>query len=106
MKFFVPHASDEAEAESVRTSVRTFLGKHGFHTEEDRIQRITFRHNSKPYDLAVGKLHPDLHEDVLLIFKAAQPNLYFACAANRGVVRGEPYLIGGGDGTRAYLFDD
>lgn len=106
MKFFVPHADSDEEAESVRKSVRTFLESQGSPTCEDRIQRIKFHHNGKPYDLSVGDIHPDLNEPVLFIFRANHPSLYYACTPNRGVVRGEPYLIGDHEGTHAFLFDE
>ena len=106
MKFFVPHSESDEEAESVRESVRDFLASQGAPTYEDRIHRIKFRHNGKAYDLSVGQTHPDLREEVLFIFRAKHPGLYYACSANRGVLRGEPYLIGDHDGTHAIPFDD
>lgn len=106
MKFFIPHAKDAAEAESVRRSVREFLSTQGLGTTERRIASITFRHNGKPYDAHVGKTFPDLREEVLVILEGINPRLCYICTANRGVVRGEPYLVGNDDSTGIIDFDE
>lgn len=106
MRFFVPHAQNSEEAESVWRSVRAFLEQQMRPTTPRRIWKVAFRHNSKPYELEVGKRHPDLGEDVLMIFRAAGYELYYACTENRGVVRGEPYLVGIDHHTSAVDFED
>jgi hypothetical protein len=105
MKFTVPAAKDRNQAEDVWRAVRDFLAQQGFQTHPDRFARITFKHNSKTYDLSVGDIHPDLHEPVCVILKATTHFIYYVCTTNRGVVRGDPYLVGDGPETRAYGFD-
>ena len=105
MKFTIPHAADYAQAESVWSAVRKFLDTQGHGTESRRIARIAFRHNGKLYDLGVGDIHPDLHEAVLVILKGTNPSLYYICTANRGVVRGDPYLVGAGMNTHTVDYE-
>lgn len=105
MHFFVPHAEDSEQAERVWNSVRAFLQEQGRPTEGRRVQKLSFRHNSRPYALEVGKRFADLGEEVLIILRAAGYDQYYVCAANHGVVRGEPYLVGIDHNTAAVDFD-
>lgn len=105
MKFTVYAAKDEAQAETVWNSVRDFLMEQGFKTVDARYQRIRFEHNGKNYDLKIGDTHPDLHEPVIVILKSSDTPLYYICTTNRGVVRGDPYLVGDGPNTYATVFD-
>jgi hypothetical protein len=105
MKFTVPAAQDRAQAQTVLQSVRDFLAQQGLGTEGEPFSRIAFKHNGKFYDLAVGDRHPDLGELVVIILKASGPDLYYVCTANRGVVRGDPYLVGAGPDTAVIPFE-
>lgn len=101
MDFFVPYAADADQAAAVLKATRDFLASQRIRTTDESFWRISFRHNSKLYDLEVGRPHPDLNEEVLVILRDAGRPLYYACTANRGVVRGSPYLIGDGPATAA-----
>lgn len=105
MRFFVPHASDDKQAETVWASVRAFLLQQGFPTENRRIWKLRFRHNSKSYALEVGREHPDLRENVIIILRAVGQELYYVCTAHRGVIQGEPYLVGIDHHTAALDFE-
>jgi hypothetical protein len=105
MKFFSPHTDDPEHANRIRAVVMEFLASQGCAVEGRKIWRISFRHNGKAYDLKVGEQHPDLREDVLFIFQAKHPGLYYACTAHRGVASGGPYLIGDGVDTFAVDFE-
>lgn len=94
MKFFVPHATDPEQAEGVWISVKAFLAQQGLATTDARIYEIAFRHNGKNYRAVVGERFADLNEDVIAIYEGVNLRLYYLCTATRGVVRGEPYLIG------------
>lgn len=104
VKFFVPYANTDEQAEKVWSSVRTFLTQQGFSTTERRIRKVYFRHNGQDYEAEVGKLFSDLREEATIILEAAHHRLIYLCTPNRGVVRGEPYLIGARD-SGAYLVD-
>ena len=105
MKFTVPAAKDDDQAEAVWHSVRDFLLEQGLHTEETRFQRVKFTHNSRKYDLGVGDIHPDLQEPVVVILRSSDRPLYFVCTTTRGVAGGDPYLVGDGQETFATAFD-
>lgn len=106
MKFFVPHAADDEQALRVWDSVRAFLAEQGISTADRKVWKLSFRHNGKHYSEEVGRVAADLREEVLIILKAADNYpLYYVCSANRGVARGEPYLVGVDEFTHATDFE-
>ncbi|KRA65382.1 hypothetical protein ASD89_17595 [Caulobacter sp. Root656] len=94
MKFFVPYADSPEQADRVWNATRDFLTTQGRPTQPERYGRIVFTHNGKHYDLKVGDIHPDLREEVFVIFKGIAPGPHYICTPSRGVVQGEPYLVG------------
>lgn len=92
--FFVPHAVDRKEAESVRDTTRKFLESDGgYHISTDRrIYSVSYSHDGKKYHDVVGQPCGLTGEVVLVIFDAG--NLFLSCSANRGVARGGPVMIG------------
>lgn len=51
-------------------------------------------HDGKPFTATVGKPFEALRELVIAILLDESRNCYFICTANRGVLRGIPYLSG------------
>lgn len=94
MKFYVPHADGEKQAEKVWTGVRAFLTEQGLSTTQRRIRKVYFNRHGIDYEAEVGKMFSDLREEVIIILEAAHRKLIYLCTPNRGVVRGDPYLIG------------
>lgn len=95
-KFFLPAAEDDAQAERVRNSVITFAKTNGFQPREDvRIFKLYYRHDGRDYEAEVGKAEPRTGEPVVMILWEETPrDLFLICTENRGVVRGEPVLVG------------
>ncbi|MBZ5736926.1 hypothetical protein [Nocardioides mangrovi] len=92
MKFFVPTASDDDEAEHVWAATRVFARDQlGWEVTDRRIFQINYHHEGKPYVAEVGEPDPRTGETVLAILES---NAFLVCTRNRGVVRGEPILIG------------
>ena len=93
MKFFVPHAEDAEKAEQVYVAVTKFV--HGDAATEDRIWKLTWRHNSMDMTAEVGKTLPLYFapgkEVVVSIIDCG--TWYSVCTANRGVARGEPIRV-------------
>lgn len=93
MKFFIPYADDDAQAERVIAATAEFVGAS---VPQLRIQRLEYTHNSMPMVAEVG--HPvhsyyrERNPIVIAILKRA--NCYLVCLAERGVARGEPILVG------------
>lgn len=94
MKFYVPHTNGEKEAEKIWTGVRAFLIEQGLSTTERRIRKVYFRQNGSDYEAEVGKMFGDLREEAIIILEAAHRKLIYLCTPNRGIVCGDPYLIG------------
>jgi hypothetical protein len=94
MQFFIPHASDNAEAESVLKSVAQFVGA-AVPTPEARIYRLSFSHNGRDFVAEVGKPIPAYYQEgnqlVVAIF-SGEP--FKICLPSRGVLRGDPILVG------------
>lgn len=104
MKFFIPHAADEAQAESVYDSIAKF---NGAENSARRIRSLAWVHNGEAMTCEVGKPPPAYYrcgqEPVLAIFDCV--TLYKICTPNRGGVRGEAILAGKGDRSHPTCFD-
>ncbi|MEP7212322.1 MAG: hypothetical protein ABI791_04565 [Acidobacteriota bacterium] len=93
MKFFIPAAASEEEAESVYSATKSFAHQQtGFEPSDRRIYGLAYRHEGKDYYAEVGAVHSRLGETVVAILET--PQVFFVCTANRSVLRGEPMLVG------------
>jgi hypothetical protein len=92
MEFFVPAAETPEEAEKVWQATRTFAKENlGWDIGQRRIFRVTWIHEGKAIDCKVGEREPYGGETVVAILES---NAFLVCTANRGVLRGEPILVG------------
>ena len=95
MKFFIPATKDAAQAEEVYEGVCKFNSEQmGATLSPRRIYRLAGVHDGKPFTATVGEMFERLREVVVAILLDTKRDLYFICTANRGVIRGEPYLSG------------
>ena len=96
--FFVPHASDAAQAERVYESIRAFnlLQAPQWTVTDRRIYQLDYTHNGRDYMSRVGTIETGMSEPVLAILEATHgaERLFYVCTPNRGVVRGGPILVG------------
>ena len=92
MKFFVPGASNEMEAERIWNATVAFA-KHtsGWDIVDRKIFQISYVHEGKSYLDEVGKPNQRNKEVVCAILES---NAYLVCTGNRGVLSGEPILVG------------
>src|SRR5262245_13988529 len=103
MEFFVPACDSAEEAEKVWEATRTFAQENlGWEVGEKRIFRITGVHDGRAIDCEVGKAEPYEGNTVIAILES---NAYLVCTANRGVLRGEPILVGRGEAGSIIEFD-
>lgn len=104
MKFFVPHASDDDQAERVYDSIAKF---NGARNSARRISALAWIHNGEAMTCEVGKPPPPYYrcgeEPVLAIFDCGK--LYKICTPNRGGVRGEAILAGKDARSQATYFE-
>jgi len=92
LEFFVPAAEDEKQAEEVYSGIKAFARQTlGWNTTERRIFGLTYQHEGERYFVEVGKPDTRIGEIVLAILES---NSYLVCTYSRGVVRGEPILVG------------
>jgi hypothetical protein len=120
MKFFIPHARDEAGSEVVLASIRRFLASQGYPTTDRRIRRLAFTHDGEAFDLEVGGHHPGMEDDpeltdepehpvmrclVVAILEGSTLPVYYLCMPFRGVIRGYPWLVGFNSVTAAEDFE-
>lgn len=91
MKFFIPYASDEAEAESVWNSCREWAIQNCGEVKRDKIFRVDYLHEGERLFAEVGQPEPRTGEMVIAILDSFT---YLVCTPNRGVIRGGPILVG------------
>lgn len=102
VKFFIPKAKDDAQAEEVWESIKKFAEKTlEWDVSDRRIFSIAYRKQGEDYYVEVGKPNPRNGELVIAILKS---NTYLVCTPNRGVLRGIPILISGSELTEATDF--
>lgn len=95
MKFFIPpYTSDDKPelSEEVYVSIRKFAEENlKWNITERRIFSVTYRHEGKEYYAEVGKIEQRTGELICAILESIT---YLVCTPNRGVLRGEPVLVG------------
>jgi hypothetical protein len=95
MKFFVPATDDPVVAENVYRAVVRFNSEQmKASISPERIYKLDFAHEGRPFTATVGEVFPRLRETVVAILFDTTKKCYLICTANRGVARGEPYLSG------------
>ena len=92
MRFFIPAAKDETQAEEVWVAIKKFAEETlGWEISDRRIFSIFYQRQDKHYHVEVGKPDPRNNELVIAILESTT---YLVCTPNRGVVRGMPILVG------------
>jgi hypothetical protein len=91
VKFFVPGGDDDKGAKDIYEATKNFAIENCGPVTDRRIQKITFRDRKKVVEAEVGKIEPIVGETVVAILEG---NPYLVCTPNRGVLRGQPILVG------------
>lgn len=103
MDFFVPAADSPDEAEKVWQATRQFAKDNlGWEVGDRRIFRLSGIHAGERIVCEVGKAEPYGGEVVVAILES---NAFLVCTANRGVLRGEPILVGTSEVDSVIDFD-
>ncbi|MCK1450093.1 hypothetical protein IVB36_04015 [Bradyrhizobium sp. 35] len=105
MKFFLPFAADEKQAEETYEAIKKFVAPQG-DVSDTRYYAIYYRHNGQELRARVGDPDPLTGEPVIAILRSSRDRgPFYVCTPNRGVVRGDPILADGGPHTRAIHFE-
>jgi len=103
MKFFVPTAQDNKEAESIYDATKKFATETlRWQVTNRRIQSISFRDKGESVQAEVGKIEPITGETLVAILESTT---FLLCTPNRGVLRGMPILVGKHEVTSVTEFD-
>ncbi|MCK4626329.1 MAG: hypothetical protein KAV00_13510 [Phycisphaerae bacterium] len=96
MKFFVPGAENNQKAVEVYDGIKKFVKKTISGDITDRkIYHVSFTHDGKPYEARIGEEGPYASEPVIAILETS--GIFLICTPNRGVLHGEPILVGKND---------
>lgn len=91
--FFVPHASDIAQAESVWQGTVAFMRQNGFDVDgSQRIYCLAYTHDGRECVDVVGEMDRYGEQEVLVILRTFPPGPSLICTAHRGVIAGHPIL--------------
>jgi hypothetical protein len=93
MDFFIPTIPQNDVEDFFKNSIVKFIESFGYNVLVDkRIYSITFSHNGKSITEKVGQISPSNREPIFVILETDK--LYLTCTRNRGVLGGEPMIIG------------
>lgn len=107
MKFFVPGAKDEVQAERLYQVGKSLMETHFGPLGEARYCEVEYLHNGEMFRSRVGEPHQRTGEVVCAIFRSGGPQgCFLICTPNRGWLRGNPILAGDGEMTRASEFSE
>jgi hypothetical protein len=102
-QFFVPLATDAAQAESVRDSTIKFAEEQtGWKVSPRRIYSLRYRHDGKLYQDVVGEVSSRIGETVLVILES---DTFFVCSQNYCVATGFPCMVGKDEVNAVVDFD-
>jgi hypothetical protein len=91
VKFFVPCAHDEAEAERIWAAVRMYLAGLGLPTTRRRIRALGMTIAGKDHEVAVGGEMPHGDDFVMVILESSNLDIFYVCTPSRGMVDDIPY---------------
>ena len=105
MKFFLPAARTEEIAEQTYAGIAKFISAK-LPNDDKRIHSIKYTHNGINMTATVGKDCDSYYREskslVIAIFKSTP---YKVCLAERGVLGGEPILVGNDTISEEVFFD-
>ncbi len=103
MKFFVPHAEDEEEAESLFDDIKEFVKRNAvLSLTPARIYRFEYVHHGKSEVVQVGQ--PYRGEEVMAILDSFTHLV--VCTPSFGLSRGLPFLIPKSDVQSVESFEE
>ena len=105
MKFYVPFADDDEQAELIWSGLRQRLREFGLATTRRRIRGLSLDDRRPGWRLEIGDGTPDTGEPVLVILESTDLDLYYVFTPDHGL-RGEPYPLALPEQGSAIAFQD
>lgn len=105
MKFFIPLARNDEEAEHVLLGIAKFA-RRAVPPPEEQIFRLHYEHNGKDYIAEVGKPIDVYYGAVGPVIAILGGNPLLVCLRDRGVLRGEPIYVNTAAVRTAEFFDE
>lgn len=105
MKFFVPGSGPELDPEWIWAATRAALDDLGYPTTRRRIQALRIG-DRRELLVEVGKPIPDDAYPVVVILEAAGVEEFYVCTPFRGILEGDPYILGLSGEGRVIDFDE
>lgn len=102
MKFFVPAAGTDEQAERVYSAITESVGAPA---GARRIRKIEYTHNGIPMVAEVGQQPPAYYRENGPVVAIIDDDPIKMCLPDRGVVRGDPVFIGASTSNRVEYFD-
>jgi hypothetical protein len=103
-RFFIPAEDDPEKAEAILKSIADFIAA-AVPPMAQRIFRVVYQHNGKDMIAEVGKDADLYYRERGPVVAILGSNPFFVCLPNRGVLRGDPIMVGSGYPTRVEYFD-
>jgi hypothetical protein len=103
MEFTVPAASSLDQALDVFNNTKRFMNDKGFYPVNKAVQHIEYTHDNKREVAEVNEFATITKERVIIIFECK--NLFLICTRDRGVLRGDPILVGRDEIDKVIYFD-
>lgn len=104
MNFFIPATSDINSILDVYNGVKKFMQSQGFDPLPDKlVYSIDYTHNGKKENATIDKFHVVNNQRVLIIFECKE--LFLVCTPSRGVLGGDPILVGRHNVENVVYFD-
>lgn len=92
MKFFIPDAITDEQAESIYQTIATNIDAH--YLDQKRIYQIRWEHEGEPQEAIIGQCLPECFgiksETVLAIFDCGET--FKICTPQRGAIQNEPVV--------------
>ena len=104
MRFFIPLATSDEQAERVLAATAKFTG---FPIPSPRIYSVSYTHNGEEMVATVGKEADPYYRAVgPVIAILATDTCFSVCTRDRGVARGDPIYVGRGPGMEVEYFEE
>ena len=104
MKFFMPAAKDDQQAEEVLDGIKKFAKENtGWEIGDEKIYSLSYSHEGKEYLAKVGEYSSRNKDLILAILKS---NTYLICTINQGGIKGMPMLVGFNEVAGIEYFDE